>query len=390
MKPMHLSLPPFARRPVPAATVALGAAALCLAGLALWGPRSATAQTPNTAASSASAAKASLTVTVAMPERVALATNLAANGSVAAWQEAIVGAEVSGLRLTEIQAQVGDVVKRGQVLARYDAQSVQMDVQAARAALAEAQASAAEARANAQRMQSIAESGALSAQQLSQAAAADASAAARVESAKAQLASAELRLRHTQVLAPDDGVVTARQATLGAVAGPGAELFRMIRQGRLEWRGEFTAAELHRLKAGQTVALWGPNGARCEGRIRQVAPSVDPATRNALVYADLAPAEAQKAGLRAGMFARGEVALGDVQALTVPQSAVLLRDGFAYVMALGPNNKVQRLKVEVGRVAKVNGVARTEVLAGLNGTQAVVSSGAPFLADGDTVKVVKP
>jgi multidrug efflux pump subunit AcrA (membrane-fusion protein) len=63
-----------------------------------------------------------------------------------------------------------------------------------------------------------------------------------VESAKAQLDAQLLRLKHTQVLAPDSGIISARSATLGAVVGTGTELFRLIRQGRLEWRAEVTSA----------------------------------------------------------------------------------------------------------------------------------------------------
>ena len=58
----------------------------------------------------------------------------------------------------------------------------------------------------------------------------------------------QLRLRQTRVLAPDNGVISARSATVGAVLPAGQELFRLIRQGRLEWRAEVAAADLARLK----------------------------------------------------------------------------------------------------------------------------------------------
>ncbi|MGZ8256046.1 MAG: efflux RND transporter periplasmic adaptor subunit, partial [Burkholderiaceae bacterium] len=111
-----------------------------------------------------------------------------------------------------------------------------------------------------------------------------------------------------------------------------------------------------------------------------VAPVVDPATRNGIVYVDIAPGSSA----RAGTFARGEFELGNSAALTLPQSAVLLRDGFAYVFQVGPDNKVAQVKVELGR--RVGD--RIEVRTGLNASTRIVETGAGFLADGDTVRVV--
>jgi len=115
--------------------------------------------------------------------------------------------------------------------------------------------------------------------------------------------------------------------------------------------------------------------------VRQVAPTVDAATRNALVYVDLPDTGGR---LKAGMFARGEFATGSSTALTLPQSAVLLRDGFSYVFAVGADNRVAQLKVATGRRSG----ERIEILQGLDDQARVVASGGGFLADGDTVRVV--
>jgi hypothetical protein len=112
-----------------------------------------------------------------------------------------------------------------------------------------------------------------------------------------------------------------------------------------------------------------------------VGPTVDPQSRMALVYVDL-PAETD-AGLRAGMFARGEFDVGRAPALTLPQSAVLLREGFAFVFRI-EGDKVAQTKVAVGRRAG----DLIEITAGLDEGAAVVAQGAGFLADGDTVRVV--
>ena len=159
-----------------------------------------------------------------------------------------------------------------------------------------------------------------------------------------------MRLAQTRVLAPDDGIISARAATVGSLTQPGQELFRLIRGGRLEWRAEVTEAELSRLAPGSTATLIMPNGTQVRGRVRMVAPTVDPQTRNGLVYVDLPP-DAPAAAVRAGMFARGEFELGQAPALTLPQSAVLLREGFAYVFRLDGDSRVVQTKVGVGRRA---------------------------------------
>mgnify|MGYP000641447449 CR=1 FL=1 len=192
-------------------------------------------------------ARPALTVSTTRPSQTQLPLQLNANGNVAAWQEALVSLEAQGLRLTQVLVNVGDTVRAGQVLARLADETVQADLAQARAALLEAEANADEAVANASRTRQVQAGGALSEQQISQALSAERAAQARVLAARASVQSQELRLRQTQVLAPDSGVISARSATVGAVPASGTELFRLIRQNRLEWRAEVTAAELPRL-----------------------------------------------------------------------------------------------------------------------------------------------
>lgn len=365
----RLALQPTTVR-VLASTLAVAAA------LGLWAANSQAADPAKPAA----APKAALTVATVQPQSAQLTVALAANGSIAAWQEASVGSEANGLRVAELHAAVGDTVQKGQLLVSFAQESVQADVALARAALAEAQAMAAESQANADRARAVKDSGALSAQQVSQYLTAELSAKARVASAQAQLDAQLLRLKNTQVHAPDSGVISARNATVGAVVGAGTELYRLIRQSRLEWRGEVTAAELARVVPGTAVLVTAAGGAQVKGRVRSVAPTVDAQTRNGMVYVDLPGAK----GFKPGMFARGEFALGASSALTVPQSAVVVRDGFSYVYRVGADSKVQQRKVQTGRVAG----EQLEVLSGVQAQDKLVASGGSFLSDGDLVKVV--
>lgn len=362
----------------PVAITLLAVFALSGLGIALYAPASRAAD-----GKKAEAAKPALAVTTALPVASRLPIKLAANGNVAAWQEASVGSEANGLRLTEVRVNVGDAVKAGQVLAVFSADSVNADLAQARAGLQEAEANAAEAAANAARARTLQSTGALSAQQISQYQTAEQTANARIASARAAVASQQLRLRHTQVLAPDSGVISARSATVGAVVGAGTELFRMIRQGRLEWRAEVTAADLRQLRIGASAVVKAANGGEATGKVRMVAPTVDPQTRYALVYVDLpaSAGSAPNAPFKAGMFASGQFELGASDAITVPQQAIVVRDGFSYVFRLNADQHVSQLKVKPGRRL----ADRIEVLDGISATTRVVVNGAGFLNDGDLV-----
>jgi len=360
------------------------ASVVTLAALGLFASRSLAAD----AAKPAAAGKPALTVALVQPKRSMLTIKLAANGSLAAWQEASVGAEANGLRVAELHAQVGDSVKRGQLLTSFAAESVQADVALARAAVAEAQANASEAAANADRARAVQGSGAISAQQVNQYLTQEQTGKARVESARAQLDAQLLRLKNTQLLAPDSGVISARTATVGSVVGAGTEMFKLIRQGRLEWRGEVTSAELGRIAPGTSVLVTAPSGAQIKGKVRSLAPTVDAATRNGLVYVDLAAPPAgdrvTAGAFKPGMYARGEFELGSSGGLTLPQSAVVVRDGFSYVARVGADSRVAQVKVQTGRMVG----DQIEIQSGVKPEDKLVASGGSFLSDGDLVKIV--
>ncbi|HEY1091226.1 MAG TPA: efflux RND transporter periplasmic adaptor subunit [Burkholderiaceae bacterium] len=324
-----------------------------------------------------------LTVTVAAPEPAELALTLSANGNIAAWQEASVGSESNGLRLAEVRVNVGDRVKKGQLLATFSPETIHADVAQAKASLAEARATAADAAGNAARARTLEKTGALSQQQINQYQTTEQTAQARVQAAQAVLDAQQVRGRNTQVLAPDDGVISARTATVGSVVAAGTELFRLIRQGRLEWRAEVSSAELGALQVGMPALVTAPGGAQVQGRLRSIAPTVDPQTRNALVYVDI-PGVQNNAAIKAGMFASGEFSLGKSQALTVPQAAVVPRDGFNTVLVLQPDQRVRLTKVQAGR--RIGD--RIEITGELPADARVVVGGAGFLNDGDLVRVV--
>lgn len=357
---------------------------LLLVAFLLWksGSSNKTAATEKPDNAETTEQKAALTVTVVQPEKQNWKQTFTANGNIAAWQEVVIGSELSGQRLTRVNVNVGDEVKRGQVLAEINSDTIRADLAAAKASYAEAQAVLADAMTNNKRIQQLRNTGAISAQELTQYQTSQATAQARLDASRAQIESNQLRLAQTQVISPDNGVISARTATVGSLAQTGQELFRLIRDHRLEWRAEVTTSDLYKLKQGMNARIFSPDPAQpaITGKVRIIAPVIDPQTRYGLVYVDLPATQA----FRMGMFVKGEFDLGEKPALTIPQTALLLRDGFAYVFIVGKNNRVAQQKVTVGRRL----ADRVEIL-DLPANVKLVASGTGFLTDGDLVTVAK-
>jgi RND family efflux transporter MFP subunit len=350
------------------------APALLLAALPLDGPARAQVNT----------AAPALTVTAAAAEQVSWPDMLRATGAIEPWQQAIVSAQVGGQRLVEIHAEIGDTVRAGQVLARFDTATLRAEEAELTASLQQAQASLLEAEANRARAMALQERNLLSAQDVTRQITQADIARAQLAAAEARLASKRLQLKYAEVVAPDAGVVSARNATLGGVAQLGDELFRLIRQSRLEWRGELTAPQLARVAVGADVELVLPNGTRTTARVRQVAPTLSETSRLAMVYADLP----ESSSARAGMYAEGTVLLEPTAAVVVPATSVVIRDGRSYVFVLdgaGETARVAAVAVQVGR--RIGD--RVEIRAGIAPGARVVAQGAGFLNDGDVVRVAR-
>jgi len=312
--------------------------------------------------------KPALSVNITKPIHQTLSVKTVTNGTVGIWQEAVIGTETMGLRLIDLRIDVGDRVQAGDVLAVFASDTIRAELAQSLAGLAEAEAILDETRQGGNRTN-------------------EQRAQARVDMARAQVKLQELRLAQCTLTAPDQGVISARMASIGSVPGPGSELFRLIRQGRIEWRAEFTVDELSRIQPGMRAYIEAPNGTRVEGQVRLISPIMDTQTRNALVYVDL-PAIGTKGsgGLKPGMFVKGSLEVGQNTVLTIPKSAVTFRDGFTYAYRLLSDQRVERIKVQTGQITK----DRIEIMSGLTANDSIVSSGVGFLSDGDLVRVVSP
>jgi len=310
----------------------------------------------------------SLTVTVARPVRQSWPVTLEASGAIAAWQEASLGAQVGGYRLIEVLVNVGDQVTKGQVLARFDPSLLQADA-------ARLEANDEQAKANEKRMLNLQKTGTVSDRDVLQF-------VTQARTAAAMLDSNRLQLNYTDVLAPDDGVISSRTATVGAVVPVGQELFRLIRQNRLEWRGELTAAQLAHVEIGQLIELALPGGGQAVATIRQTAPSLDPRTRLGIVYADVTPGSRA----RSGMYADGRVIVGQREALAVPAESVTIRDGRSYVLKLMDATTTPRVSLRPVTVERRRG-HQLEIVNGVDDEDRLVVAGAGFLNEGDLVRV---
>lgn len=324
-----------------------------------------------------------MTVTAAVSERRVWPSTVLISGPVLPWHEAIVGAPFDGLRLASIDVDVGDRVTKGQIMARFDDALLRAEMQRLDALLAQALAVARQAHREADRAERLRPSGALSEQSIlavtTQAEVADAA----VRSARAALQAKRVEHAYTLLRASDDGVVSARSATVGAVPEAGQELFRLIRQGRLEWRGEAPANRLAGIREQQTVHLQLPDGSSANAKVRRVAPALDETSRSALVYADIEPSSSA----RAGMYAKGAVHIGESPAIVIPAASLSERDGTSRVFVV--HSSAQRTFVKAVAVQTGRRQGRWVEVTGIRPGTRVAVDGAGFLADGDPVSIAE-
>jgi RND family efflux transporter MFP subunit len=336
--------------------------------------------TASTGADSTGAASSAMAITAAPVTVRELARSVTVSGEVAAVEEMLLGVELSGLRVTELLVDVGEPVRRGQVLLRLDRRMLASSLTQAEAALREAEAGAVLARANLARGQQLVQGNFISATQLDALRAARTQSEARVGTARAARDSAALQMSFAELRAPADGIISKRLVQPGQVVSNGGELLRLIRDGRLEWRAELPIAELGAVAPGARVELRGPSGTTVEGRVRAISPGVDATTRTGTVYIDL-PAGAS---MLTGAYLEGRIDIGLTRAATVPTNAVVLRDGFPTVFVIDAKSIAHARRVRTG----ARSAGAVEIIEGPKTSERVAVRGAGFLADGDHVRVV--
>jgi HlyD family secretion protein len=326
----------------------------------------------------ANAAAQAPRVSVTVPGRTTIVGTITANGSLAARRELPVGVAGEGGQIVRVLVEPGDWVKAGQVLAVVD-RSVQVEQQASTAAQIQvAQADARLAQANLDRALRLVDRGFISKADVDRLTATRDAAAARVRVASAQLAEQRARTR-LDIVAPDAGLVLERRVEPGQVVSSGSGvLFRLARAGEMELRAQVGEVDLAKLSTG-ALAQVIPVGSdkTFSGEIWQIAPVVDPQTRQGTVRIALSYAPE----LKPGGFASAQINSGAIVAPQLPDSAILSDARGSYVYVIDAQSKAQRRDVKTGVVSD-KGIA---IVAGLDGTERVVLRSGGFLSQGETV-----
>ena len=341
----------------------------------------------------ASAPDAAMRVNVVAVGKQAATPTLHLTGTVAAREDVAVGTALSGLKILEVNADVGQRVEKGQVLARLDSVNVQAALRQSEMALAKArsnlnarQAEWREAQATFNRYRPLASEGAVTPQELDQQRLRLESAQANVQAARAEIAQLQSQLtdsRHqrakAEITAPVSGIISQRAAEAGALTGSDA-LFHIIQDGKMELAANATADELSVLKTGMPakVRVRGQHEP-LSGSIRLISPQMDSGTRLGTVRIAL---EKQPA-LQNGAYGEAEVQLPTQEsAAALPVQAVSFADdGQAFVMLVGADNRVKRQAVNIGR----QNAEWVEILSGTQAGTRVVKNAAAFVSDGDLI-----
>jgi RND family efflux transporter MFP subunit len=357
-------------------------------------------------------------VTTATVEARRVSRTLEATGTVTAFDLLPILPRATGLQIQRVLVDEGDSVTAGQVMAVLDQsvleaqlreaeaelQAERARVQQQEASLAQAEARLAEAQTNLQRFESLSSEGAVSTQDLDTRSTAAAtaredvrvaqanvnSALADVQSQEARIQQLRTQLEQTLVKAPADGLVAERMARVGDVTSGGTTLFTIIRDRLLELQVNIPETQLPDIRVGSAVTITSDADERIQvqGRVRDISPLIDSATREAIVSIDLPPSDV----LRPGMFLRASIITSSSEGLTIPADAVIPQSGGdARVYRVVDGDRVEAVTVTLGDLLDSSDpdLARIEVLSGLSQGDRIVVDGAGYLNDGDRIAIVQ-
>lgn len=329
-----------------------------------------------------------------------------ASGSVRARYSAAIAAKIPA-NILEVRAQPGDHVQAGQTLLVLDRRDLEANLLRSEAARAEAESAIDEAesaitaarvncelaRVTHKRFQDLLAKASVSQQEFdeSQARLRSAEAAlqmagskrreivSRRRGAEAEITAARVALGYATLTAPFAALVTERKADPGSLATPGAPLLTLEREGNPRLEASVDESRLGLVRVGESVAVEIDGLNRSfTGRVAEVVPSVDAATRSFTVKIDLPPL----AGLRSGMFGRAGFAIGKRAALLIPQSAVFQRGQIQAVYVVeGDTARLRFVTLGEGRHEQC------EVLSGLTAGERIIVTPPPLLADGGRVAI---
>lgn len=353
------------------------AAVVIAVAAAVWMSK---ASSPKAMAPLASRASIPL-VSVVTPGIQPVSTQVTFTGTIEARHQLPIGNSGDTGRIVAVYVQVGDHVRRGQLLAKIDDSVLAPQVAQLTAALDQARAQAALSAAEYRRGVAVGPAGGLSAQDIEKLQATSTMDAANIKVVAAQLAVMRAKLALTRIVAPVDGIVLSRNAEVGQIAGAGGSaLFALEDAGQVEMIGQVAEQDMADLKVGQTASVYLiGNPHPFAGRIWLLGAVIDPQSRLGEVRIALTPNPA----LRPGAFARSSVTLERAERPVLPQTAVMADSAGSYVYVVGRNGEVQRRTVQVGSVIPAGVVIED----GLSGRERVVSMDGGFLHGGEKVSI---
>ncbi|HVG29051.1 MAG TPA: efflux RND transporter periplasmic adaptor subunit [Pyrinomonadaceae bacterium] len=359
-------------------------------------------------------------VKVAKVSEMPVGASVQVTGTLAAQDQATVSVKVPG-RLRALSVDLGSVVRKGQLITQVEPQDYQLRVQQAEAALSQARARLGlspdggdekvnfeqtgtvrqaraqmdEARKNRERAVTLVEQGVVARTEFETADAAYKVAVGRYQDAveevrnrqgllaqrRTELALARQQLADTNILAPFDGIVQERKASVGEYLAAGAPVVEIVRVNPLRFRAEVPERDAANVRAGQQVRVTVEGSAKTyAGRIVRLSPTITEQSRVLVVEAEVG----NDGSLRPGSFARADITTSDTSmAVTIPSNALVNFAGIEKVI-LVQNGKALEKSITTGR--RIN--EWTEVLAGVSvGDTVVVSPG--NLQSGMAVQVVE-
>jgi multidrug efflux system membrane fusion protein len=321
------------------------------------------------------------------PVRVAVLADSAAgssadfSGEVRPRIESRLGFRVAG-KVTARLVDVGTFVKRGQVLMRLDPQDLRLAASQAQAGLRAAETGRDLAEADLKRYQELSANNFVSQSLLDTKRATLRAAQAEADAARAAFRGQANQAGYAGLVADVDGVVTAIDAETGQVVGAGTPVVRVARLDQLDVVIGIPENRVGGLRQGDavTVRMWAQPQAAIAGRVREVSPAADPATRTYTAKIAIPP----RPGVRLGMTASAQLASRDGGAgLRAPLSALHHDKGVTGVW-LVENGAVRRVPVRIA------GQAGNEVLlsGGVQAGQTVVTAGVNLLRQGQKVRIL--
>ncbi len=349
-------------------------------------------------------------VSVASVVEAEMIGRIAVSGTLVPREEVLIYPQVNGSTIDTLAVDVGDNVSAGDVLATLNASTLTAQLAQAKAEYARAEASVGQAQsqitsatasatraaAALDRAQRLIEAGTTTQPVLDQALAdsqtADAAVAssrdglavaeAQLQQAQAQLDIAELNLERATLRAPVDGLISARNGQIGAIAASGGEpIFRMITDGVVEVEAEVIETALGQISQGDTADLSVAGVGEVAGTVRRISPTVDPVNRLGTIRIE----PANQAGLRSGVFTSGWIITEMRMALAVPASAVLTDAGGTFVLVVA-GGILEKRPVVAGLIWN----DLREIVEGVTAGETLVAKAGSFFGDGDTINPILP